>query len=153
MTRTVVIGVGNPYRRDDAAGLEVAARVRAAAPSGVEVLTHDGEPASLMDLWQDADVAYVIDAVPPNGTPGSVYQIHVGSEPVPDHPRRDSSHTIGLGDTVELARALGRLPGRLVLIGIEGADFSAGEGLSASVLASARIAAGSVLGEIEEVGG
>ena len=47
MTGVCVIGVGNPYRRDDAAGLAVARAVATAAPPGVRVRGHDGdrEPA------------------------------------------------------------------------------------------------------------
>lgn len=150
MSGTIVIGVGNRYRHDDAAGLEAAARIREAAPPGVEVFVHDGEPASLIELWRGADRVFVIDAVPPNGNPGAIHHVRVGAEPVCDRPRRDSSHAIGLGDAVELARALERLPRRLVLVGIEGEEFSAGEGLSPAVAPSARLAASSVLGEIEE---
>jgi hypothetical protein len=35
---TLVIGIGNPDRGDDAVGLAVAGRVRAAAPAGVTVI-------------------------------------------------------------------------------------------------------------------
>jgi hydrogenase maturation protease len=44
-----------------------------------------------------------------------------------------SSHSIGLRDTVELARALGRLPGRLTVFAVVGRDFSFGTGLTAEV--------------------
>ena len=39
---------------------------------------------------------------------------------------RSSTHAFGVGDAVELARALGRLPRRVVVYGVEGADFAAG---------------------------
>jgi len=38
MPRAKLIAVGNPFWRDDAAGIVVARRVRAAAPAGVEVV-------------------------------------------------------------------------------------------------------------------
>jgi hydrogenase maturation protease len=40
---------------------------------------------------------------------------------------------MGLPEAVELARELGRLPGRLVVYGIEGENFEAGEGLTEAV--------------------
>jgi hypothetical protein len=47
-----------------------------------------------------------------------------------------SSHRIGLGDTVELARALGRLPARLTVLAVVGRDFGLGAGLTAEVAAA-----------------
>ncbi len=49
---------------------------------------------------------------------------------------RGSTHALGLGEAIELARALGRLPGRLLVYGVEGADFGTGEGLSPAVTAA-----------------
>lgn len=149
--RAVVIGVGNRYRRDDAAGLDVVARISADDRPDVGVFEHDGEPAGLLDLWSDADVAYVVDAVRSGDPAGTVHRIEVGDGAVPDRPRRDSTHAIGLGDAVELARALGRLPDRLVMIGIEGSDFDAGEGLSADVVRASSRVARDILAEIEGV--
>ena len=42
-----------------------------------------------------------------------------------------SSHGIGLGDTVELARVLGRLPASLTVLAVVGRDFGFGTGLTA----------------------
>ncbi|HEX6234050.1 MAG TPA: hydrogenase maturation protease [Jiangellaceae bacterium] len=146
----VVIGVGNDFRRDDAAGLEVARRVRAAAPTGVRVLEHDGEPAGLLDVWDGADVAYVIDAVRGTGGPGAVHRVEVGSDSRLNREPRDSTHALSFGEAVALGRVLDRLPGRLVLVGVEGGDFAAGQGLGPEVAA----AVGAVADEIvREVGG
>ena len=46
---------------------------------------------------------------------------------------RSSTHAFGVADAVELARALGRLPGRLDVYAIEGASFAAGDRLSPAV--------------------
>jgi hydrogenase maturation protease len=46
-----------------------------------------------------------------------------------------SSHGIGLGDTVELARAFRRLPERLTVLAVVGRDFGFGAGLTAEVAA------------------
>ena len=51
----LVIGLGNAARGDDAAGLIAARRL-----GGVE---HEGDPLALLDLWDGADCAVVIDAV------------------------------------------------------------------------------------------
>jgi len=46
-----VIGVGNPWRGDDAAGLAVARLLRGTVSPEVEVLEREGEPTGLVDAW------------------------------------------------------------------------------------------------------
>lgn len=146
----IVIGVGNDFRRDDAAGLEVARRVRAAAPAGVQVLEHDGEPAGLLDVWDGADVAYVVDAVRGTDGPGAVHRVEVGSDPLLHREPRDSTHALSFGEAVALGRVLGRLPARLLLVGVEGGDFAAGQGLGPEVAAAVEAVADEI---VREVGG
>jgi hydrogenase maturation protease len=62
--------------------------------------------------------------------------------------RTTSSHGLGLGEAVELARALGRLPSRLVVYAVEGADSSTGPGLSPAIATAVEPLARSVEGEI-----
>lgn len=146
MRRVVVIGVGSRYRRDDAAGIQVANRVRMAAPAGVEVLEHEGEPAGLIEAWDGSCLAYVIDAVRGTHGAGTIHRLEASGR-IPDQPRRDSTHALALGEAVALARALDRLPARLVVIGIEGTDFSAGEGLSPPVAEAVITVAHDILDE------
>ena len=47
---TLFVGIGNPIRGDDAAGLIVAARLRDLAPPGLDVIELDGEPIDLIEL-------------------------------------------------------------------------------------------------------
>lgn len=147
--KTVVIGVGNPYRGDDGAGPEVAGRLRASAPPGVEVLEYDGDPAGLLDLWDGADLAVVIDAVrSPRGTAGDLHRIEVNADTAMVPAAAVSSHGIGPGQAVELARALGRLPRRLVLYGVEGCRFSPGRQLSSEVEAAIPMAVDRIAAEV-----
>ena len=148
--RVVVIGVGNPFRRDDGVGPAVAAAVRAAAPPDVDVLERDGEPTALLDAWSDAALAVVIDAVGPGEAPGRVqrFELRDDNGEVPDRAHRGSSHALGIGDAVALGRALGRMPERLVVIGIEGADFGDGTRLTPAVADAIEGAGRSVLAEV-----
>jgi hydrogenase maturation protease len=134
----VVIGVGNTFRGDDGAGPEVARLLRERVPPEVEVLEHDGDPAGLLDGWEGAGVAYVVDAVCGGGPTGTVHRLEVdgGLAQLPGAARRDSSHALGLGDAVQLAQVLGRLPDRLVLVGISGDCFATGAGLGEQVRAA-----------------
>jgi hydrogenase maturation protease len=120
-----VFGIGNRYRHDDAAGLVVAERV------GGTLL--EGEPVALIEAWSGEDAVLLIDAVSSGAAPGTLHRLDAVAEPLPPALFAASTHHLGLADAVELARALNRLPARLIVIGIEGACFDAGEGLSIEV--------------------
>jgi hydrogenase maturation protease len=129
----LVIGIGNAWRTDDAAGLAVTDALQASPPPGVEVLAREGEPTELIDVWAGAEAVWLVDAVSSGAPPGTVHRLDASSEPLPAALFRVSSHLVGLAEAIELARALGRLPPRVVVFGIEGAHFEAGEGLSPEV--------------------
>ena len=109
--RVLVIGIGNTYRGDDAAGLTVwAESIRAAAPPDVTVMRHEGEPISLLETWDQAREVYLVDArMYTDGEPGSVYRFDITAEPLAARLRPRGTHALGVADTIELARALGRL--------------------------------------------
>lgn len=144
----MVIGVGNPYRCDDAAGLEAVRLVEAAGIPGVVVVEHEGEPAGLIEDWADADDAYVVDAVTSGAPAGTVHRFAASEGDLPDHPQRDSSHALGLGDAVALGRAMDRLPRRLTVIGIEGVTFAAGVEMTPEVAAAAIAVAEQLVAEL-----
>lgn len=132
-TLLALIGIGNRFRHDDAAGLEVARRLRLARPSGVEVSEQGGEPASLLEAWFGVDEALVVDAVSSGADPGTLHRFEYPGEPLPAGMFTASTHALGLAEAVELARELDRLPRRLVVYGIEGRSFEQGEGLTPAV--------------------
>lgn len=147
-SRVLVIGVGNPYRRDDAAGRLALRQLRGRFPREVATLEHDGEGTSLMEAWQGADLVILVDAVQSRATPGSVHRFDAGAAPLPATGMRDSTHAVGVPEAVELARALGRLPPRLIVYGITGRTFDAGEGLSPEVARAVNDVADRVLNDI-----
>jgi len=129
----LVIGVGNAYRRDDAAGLEAGRRLAAAAAGRVTAREASGEGAALLDAWEGAGLVILIDAVHSGARAGTIRRVDVRAEAVPAGFFRYSTHAFGVAEAVELGRALGRLPDRLIVFGIEGKDFTAGVGLSPAV--------------------
>jgi hydrogenase maturation protease len=130
---TLVIGVGNEWRRDDAAGLIVARRLRERCPRAVRVIEHEGEPLDLIEHWSGAAAAILIDAVRTGAEPGTIHRLDALAERLPAELFRGSTHTLGIAEAVELGRALGRLPGRLLVVGIEAKRVDAGAGLSPEV--------------------
>jgi hydrogenase maturation protease len=129
----MVIGVGNAWRGDDGAGLAVARRLRELSPAGVEVHELEGDATALVDTWSGADRVVVVDAAESGAPPGTVRRFDAHSGPLPVRSLRSSTHAFGVSDAVELARALGRLPGRLDVYAIEGATFTADDHLSPAV--------------------
>ena len=144
----LIIGVGNPLRRDDGVGWVAARAVRRAVPA-VRVLELEGEGASLLEAWAGAEVAIVIDAVRGGASPGTVYRFEPPGDPLPRTFASTSTHAFSLPDAVELGRTLTQLPRRLIVYGVEGADFTAGEGLSAEVEAVVPTVVSRVMAELE----
>ena len=109
----IVIGVGNPFRSDDAAGLEVARRLQ-------NVTAHESSLGGfeLMDLWQGADEVVIVDAMHSQSPPGTIRRYDALEDPLPAKTFA-SSHAIGVAETIEMARRLGRLPAQLYVYGIE----------------------------------
>jgi hydrogenase maturation protease len=146
---TLVIGIGNPDRGDDAAGLAAARTVRAAAPAGVTVIEVDGDQLALLDAWDGAADVYVVDAACSGGEPGSVYRFDAAT-PLGGEFSNRGTHLFGLADVIELARALRRLPARLTGFGIEGATYELGAPLSPQAEIAARTVAEQILHELRE---
>jgi hydrogenase maturation protease len=142
-----VIGIGNAWQGDDAAGLAAARLLRERAPDGVIVLELEGEPVSLVEALEGADEVFLVDAVRSGYEPGTVHRIDATSEPVPATLSAASTHTLGVGEAIELARALGRLPRRVVLYGIEAGSLAAGEELTPAVAQAVGEVAERVLAE------
>jgi hydrogenase maturation protease len=135
--RLRVVGFGNRWRGDDAVGLEVAARLEGGLPDGVEVIVREGEPTGLIDTWDPGDEVWLVDAVSSGAAPGTVHRLDASERELPAEIFRASTHHLGVPEAVELARALGRLPRRVIVYGIEGADFDAGRGITPEVAAAA----------------
>ena len=150
MTRTVVIGVGNPMRGDDAAGILVAEQLRPRVPEGVEVVSCDEEPSRLMEAWEGAESVLLVDTVSSGALPGTLHRYDAGEEAVPARTFRSSTHAIGIADTIELARALGRLPRRVRVHGIEAGRFATGAELTPDVEAAVAFLVRDILRDLEE---
>lgn len=102
-------------------------------PGEVGVLAHNGDGAGLLELWKGVDAVVLVDCVRSGERPGTIHRLDASSAPVAPAQSHGSSHAISVTDAIELARTLGRLPGRVVVYGLEGATLEAGSGLSAEV--------------------
>ena len=132
-----VLGIGNAARRDDGVGVWIARQLAARLGDDADVRVLGDDGFALLDALAGVEAAILIDAVQSGAAPGTVHRFDAATRPLPPTLLRCSTHALGVAEAVELARALGQLPARLAVYGIEGADFDIGEGLSPPVAAAA----------------
>jgi hydrogenase maturation protease len=131
---TIVIGIGNDFRRDDGVGVAVAHKVAEHDLPGVRVVSGVSEPAALLEVWDGAARAVVVDAVTgANTAPG---RIRRWTAPDLETTTVVSSHALGLAQTYALGQALARVPDELVVFTVDVADTNHGIGLTAAVAAA-----------------
>ncbi|HKY83981.1 MAG TPA: hydrogenase maturation protease [Anaerolineales bacterium] len=150
--RTLIIGLGNPLLRDDAVGLHVARRVRAALAGrdDAEVVEESCGGLRLMERMVGYDRAILIDAIRGDRTPGTVLTL----DPREVHTQHSASaHDVNLPTALALGRRTGaRLPSddQLRIIAIEVEDVeNFGEEMTPAVVAAIPRAAAQVLAEFD----
>ena len=126
----MIVGCGNTDRGDDGAGLLVARRLR---ELGVDARENRGDLVGLLDTWEGAEQAIIVDTVVTGASPGEILIWDARSRPLPRTAFRSSTHAFGVAEAVEMGRLLDRLPARLSIYGIEGRDFERGTGPSPAV--------------------
>ena len=129
-TPVLLIGIGNPFRSDDRAGLEVARRVKHFGNDRLKVLEMAGNPLALLDAWRGFDEVLLVDAVSSNSKPGTFQIIDAAKQTVPAGLFNTSTHNMSVAEAIEMARNLDQLPEQLLIYGIEGENFHFGETLS-----------------------
>jgi hydrogenase maturation protease len=134
-----VVGIGGPVG-DDRAGLEAAARLAGNRPDGVEVILAERPGAGLLELFDPADAVVLIDAVRSGACPGTLHDLELREVPASSL-RSLSSHGIGVAEALALGAALGRLPARGRLIGVEAGLTPGGVGVSLSPAVEQALAA------------
>ena len=145
MTGRAAACLGNRDRGDDAAGPLVADRLRDA---GAELLDCNDDPTRLIDSWASLDLVVVVDAVRSGAAPGTVHRFEAGDGPLPRELGLASTHLISIADTLELGRALGRAPKRVVVLGVEGATFELGAPVTPEVEAAIPVVAEAAMAEL-----
>ncbi len=148
----LVAGIGNIFLGDDAFGIEVVRQLSSRPlPEGVRVEDFGIRSFDLAyALMDNYDAAILVDATAQGGDPGTVYTIEVesGDDSGQPGPVEMDAHTMNPMRVLEMVRALGGKPGRVLVVGCEpatlGNEFEGAQGLSAPVAAAVNVAAGVV---------
>lgn len=129
----LIIGIGNELRGDDGIGRFIARTIAKEKIKGTQVVEGAGIFSSLIEVLKGYNQVWLIDAVSSCKRPGNVYRFDASDSPLPkDLFNNLSTHSLGLAETIEMARVLGQLPKRVIVYGIEGESFDKGAGLSQS---------------------
>jgi hydrogenase maturation protease len=145
----LVVGIGNPDRGDDAIGPIVARLLAGRVAPDVVVLERSGDMVGLIEDWSGRDGVILIDAAAMVKAPGTVYRFDLLHDVLPTGLTLASTHAFGVADAVALARALGRLPGRLIIYAVEGTEFAPGAAPGAPVVAAAEPVAVRIAEELD----
>ncbi len=125
--KKLIVGIGNPYRRDDTIGLIIAKQLHNILK--YDIVESDGDLLNLIDTLQRYDLVILIDAINLQTSPGKLHRYDINNlevEPL------TSTHAINIIEVLELIKIIGKMP-KMIFYGIEGKDFEMGEGLSEEV--------------------
>jgi len=128
-----IIGLGNGFRGDDAAGLLAARRLQGVVGEHIEVIEAEMVGVELLELMKGAQVVWLIDAVCSGQAPGKIHRLEASSGLMASGLFPRSTHAVGVVEAVELARTLGVLPPKVIVYGIEAAGMEMGHPLSPHV--------------------
>jgi hydrogenase maturation protease len=129
------MGVGNPQRGDDGIGCRVVQSLAQAdrLPAGVELVDGGTQGLGLVNQLLDRRRAVLIDAADLGREPGAFCRLTIDELAGPSP---FNVHAAGLRDALLLARALGRLPEEVVILGVQPATLAWDSGLSPQVEAA-----------------
>lgn len=132
-SKTLIIGIGNEYRGDDAAGLLVIRKLRNYDLKGIEVIENNGDGADLIEKWTGRKNVILIDAVQSGSKPGTIHEFSAPDSILPSEQFKFSTHLFSVQQAIYLSASLGNLPQKLTIYGIEAASFDSGTQISAEV--------------------
>lgn len=131
MNSVAVIGIGNPFRGDDAAGLQVVDGVKKAISTGIDFFEIRGDMTSIIEHLSTFQTVFLVDAC--QGETFEWLRIDALREGIPLEHTQTSTHGLGVSQAVEMAKNFGQLPDKLILYVIKGNYFGISHSISSSV--------------------
>lgn len=132
--KIVVVGIGHPFRSDDALGLKAIEYLQKKLPTTVQTRTLLADPTELLEFFSEFSHVYLIDAIySQTVSPGTLFRLDGFSVDNMSTNLRASTHAFDIGQVLQLAENLHLIPHKLVIYGIEAKSFSQGDCLSDEV--------------------
>ncbi|MBI4851672.1 MAG: hydrogenase maturation protease [Acidobacteria bacterium] len=132
LENTVVIGIGNDHRGDDAFGLLTVRNIKKIISNKVCCYEHSSDATGLISLWQKEKVVFLIDAIYSKDPCGTIYCLDLKKEILPNE-WFYSTHSFNIAQVIELAQILDQMPKKILLYGVVGKNFEIGEKISPKV--------------------
>jgi hydrogenase maturation protease len=131
--RIRLVGCGSPDAGDDAIGLVLASQLRERLLRDVEVKISTAGGANLLDWCDGVETLIIVDAAlatesfPVGQWRAICYPAERAALKTLASP---STHSLGVGEALELAHGVGCLPPEVVVFAVAGSQFELGAGLS-----------------------
>lgn len=151
--RLAILGVGNVLCTDDGLGPAAVARLTREfeVPEGVAVFDGGTLGLSLLHIIEESAQVIIVDAIRADSEPGTLVALE-GDDVLPAVRLRLSVHQVGVADLLDAARLRGRLPRRLVLLGVVPESIELGADLSPSVSAALPSLVDAIVHQTEQLG-
>ncbi|MGD8464378.1 MAG: hydrogenase maturation protease [Anaerolineae bacterium] len=147
---TLIIGVGNPLRGDDAVGVRVVESLSALAlPEGVEVVDGGTMGLGLVNLMKDRRRVVLVDAASLGRAPGEFVCLPLAQARLRGADDHLSVHGAGVCDALLLAQALDCLPDEVLIVGVQPASMQWNAGLTPDVQAAVPAITQTILDRLE----
>jgi hydrogenase maturation protease len=129
-----IIAVGNSFYGDDGVGAAVLEKIRQDDLfPGAELFDAHTDALSLLDHLVPGEMNVVVDAARMGLEPGAAVGFRPDKVRMKIKSDHLSMHGFGLAEAFELADQLGKLPDRVLIVGVEPERVAINQGLSASV--------------------
>jgi len=157
--KILIACLGNRLRKDDGLGSYVAERLlRIPLPSNVTVIDYGTAGFKLFHDLMDYDIVIFVDVIHGSGEAGSVVRFEVSERDIKDVSPQDSSelfylsyHEIDIESVLALSKNIGKLPSKVIVIGMIPEDTGQGLGLSKSVAKNFMKLVNMILEEIRRI--
>lgn len=122
MTELRILGIGSPYDTDQLGWqvikcLQAQEILKPYQPERLELSFHDRPGIRLLELMQNVNHVFIVDAVKSNALPGTLHQFQ--KEALLSLDGQYSSHGIGVAESIQIGKALNSLPENIKFYGIE----------------------------------
>ena len=127
--KTVVIGLGNRYMKDDGIGIQVAEQLERSLGGDVVVEECQSVDIGLLAKYGGASKIILVDASKSGFPPGTISKYGIAPSKTP-LVSLEGQHALQLHDMVDVANQAGLLSCPVTVVGVEPKDCGPGEGLT-----------------------
>ncbi len=147
MAEIIVVGIGNQFRGEDAAGWVVIDALEGKVNGAVALSKQRGDIAEMIDIFANYAHVYVVDACLTNAPEGAWQRIDALKQPLPVEQNQTSTHGFSISQAIAFAQSLDQLPAQLIVYAITGTRFAVSEALSPGVAKAVEVVVEAIINE------